>query len=153
MLNRFSKRAVVLTLAALCSLPLAAQRPGGGSPPAGAPDSAKRHEFIAGYLGLTESQKEQAKTIFADMQGQDALRGQMQSKREELQAAVKSNQSDQQIEQIAGAIGTLQAQQLAAQSKARAKFYLILTKEQQEKLEAFERVAPGGSGRPTGGRP
>lgn len=154
MLTRFSKHAATLTLAALCSLPVAAQRPGGGGPPAGAADASQRHEFMAGYLGLSDTQKEQVKANFAPLQGaSEAARGQMQSKQEELQAAVKANQSDQQIEQIAAAIGALHAQQVAAQAKARAKLYAILTPEQKEKLAAFERNAPGGSGRPAGGRP
>ncbi len=154
MLTRFSKRTAVLALAALCSLPVAAQRPGGGGPPAGAGDPAQRHEFMAGYLGLTDSQKEQAKAIFAPMQSaQESLRGQMQSKQEELQAAVKTNQSDQQMEQIAAAIGTLQAQQVATRAKSFAKFYAILTPEQKAKLDAFERNTQGGGGRPAGGRP
>jgi Spy/CpxP family protein refolding chaperone len=154
MLTRFSKRAAILTVAALCSLPLAAQRPGGGGPPAGAADASQRHEFVAGYLGLTDSQKEQVKVIFAPMQSaQEAMRGQMQSKQEELQAAVKANQRDQQIEQIAAAIGALHAQQIAGQAKVRAKFYAILTPEQKEKLAAFERNSEDLGGRPGGGRP
>lgn len=152
-MTRFMKAPAMLALAAFCTLPLAAQRPGGGGPPAGAGDAAQRHEFIAGYLGLTDGQKEQVKAIFAPLQGaQEAMRGQMQSKQEELQAAVKANQGDQQIEQIAAAIGALHTQQVAMQSKARAKFYAILTPEQKAKLDAFERNAQGG-GKPGGGRP
>lgn len=151
MLTQFSKGTAILALAALCSLPLAAQRPGGAGPPA---DPSQRYEFMAGYLGLTDSQKEQAKAIFAPVQSQqEAMRGQMQSRREELQAAVKANQSDQQIEQIAVAIGTLHGQQTAAQAKARAKFYALLTPEQKEKLAAFERGGAGQFGQPRGGRP
>lgn len=154
MLTRFSKRASIMILAAVCSLPVLAQRPGGGGPPAGGADASQRHEFMAGYLGLTESQKEQVKAIFAPLQGAaESMRGQMQSKQEELQAAVKAHQSDQQIEQIAAAIGALHAQQVAAQSKARAKFYAILTPEQKEKLNTFERNTQGQGGRPAGGRP
>ena len=154
MLTRFSKHAAILTLAALCSLPLAAQRPGGGGPPAGVADPSQRHEFMAGYLGLSDTQKEQVKAIYTPLQGaSEAARGQMKSKQEELQVAVKANQSDQQIEQIAAAIGALHAQQVAVQAKARSKFYAILTPEQKEKLAAFERNAPGESGRPAGGRP
>ncbi len=76
----------------------------------------------------------------------------MRSKQEELQAAVKANQSDRRMEQIAAAIGALHAQQMAGQAKVRAKFYVLLTPEQKEKLAAFERNA-GGSGKPAGGRP
>ena len=154
MLTQFSKRAAILALAALFTLPIAAQRPGSGGPPAGVADASQRHEFLAGYLGLTDSQKEQVKAIFAPMQSaQEAMRGQMQSKQEELQAAVKANQSDQQIEQIAAAIGTLQGLQMAGQAKARAKLYALLTPEQKEKLASFERNAAGQGGRPGGGRP
>ena len=154
MLTRFSKHAAILTLATLCSLPVVAQRPGGGGPPAGVVDATARHEFMAGYLGLSDSQKEQVKAIYKPLQGaSEAARGQMQSKQEELQEAVKANQSDQQIEQIAAAIGALHAQQVAAQAKARARLSAILTPEQKEKLAAFERNASGGRGRPAGGRP
>ncbi len=68
MSTRISKRAAILTLAALCSLPVAAQRPGGGGPPADAAGASQRHEFLAGSLGLTGSQKEQVKVIFAPVQ-------------------------------------------------------------------------------------
>lgn len=88
MSTRFSKRASIMIIAAICSLPVSAQRPGGG-PPRGAPDASQGHEFRAGYLSLTESQEEQVKAIFAPQSATESMRGQLQSKQDELQAAVK----------------------------------------------------------------
>ncbi len=141
MFNNLLKRASVYALAAIFTLTLSAQAPGGrpqGGPPS---DPSQRFEFIAGYLELSDSQKVQTKEIFTAMSAStDALRGRMQSKREELQAAITANKSDTDLEQIATQIGTLHGQGLAAQSKSRAKLYSILSAEQKQKLLAFEKM-------------
>jgi hypothetical protein len=90
------------------------------------PVLAQRHEFMAGYLGLTESPKGQVKQVkvtFAPVRrAAESMRGQLQSKQEELQAASKANQTDQQMEQFTSTIGVLHAQQVAVQVQARTKF-------------------------------
>ncbi len=127
-------------IAALLSsaLSVAALAQMGGRPTGAAPDPAARHEFLAGYLNLSESQKEQVKAIFAGTEAQrEQMQGQLQSARQALQAAVKANQPDSAIEQIAATIGNLQAQGIAAQAKQQRKLYSILTDEQQKKLDTF----------------
>ena len=131
-------RAVALLTIALS--PLAAQRPGGGPPFGAGPAAQERHEFMAGYLGLSESQKEQAQQIFSGAQASAAsMHGQMESARTELQNAIKANEPESRLEQLAAAIGALHGQGLAAQTKGRARFLSILSEEQRKKLESFER--------------
>lgn len=139
-------------LAVAISLPVLAQ-PGGGRPGgSGAPDPAARHEFMAGYLGLSESQKEQAKAIFSEGAAErEQMRGQMQAAREALRDAVKGNKTDAEIERIAAELGAMHARVTGQQAKQQRRFYQILNDEQKKKLETF--LEQRGEGGPGGGRP
>ena len=114
--------------------------------PGGAGGSANRVDFLAGYLGLSDAQKSQATATFAAAQASaEQLSGQATSAREALDAAVKASASDAQIDQLSAAVGAIQGQQTAVQSKAQVKFRTILTAEQKLKLDerSGRRVGPG----------
>lgn len=107
--------------------------PGEGTAPEG---FRQRHfDFLATYLGLTESQKQQAQSIFdARDQASQALRDPLRQAQRALNEAAKANRSDSEIDQLAAALGALQGQMAAIQAKSSAKFNALLTPEQQEKL-------------------
>ena len=94
------------------------------------------HELIAGYLDLTDAQKEQAKSIFqAARQAAQPVVEQLRQGHEAVAAAVKSGASDQQLQQLADRQGTLVGQLAGIHAKAFAKFYAILTPEQKAKAD------------------
>lgn len=135
MTRRFGTRMAALVAVALGAMGLMAQ---GGRPQRGPLDFEARADFIAGYLGLTDSQKAQAKEIFGPAKAEfEQGRGQMQSAREALESAVKTNASDTEIERAAAAVGALHAQHVASMAKRLAKFHSILTPEQKEKAAAL----------------
>jgi Spy/CpxP family protein refolding chaperone len=137
------RRLMIAGLALVAALPLAAQGRMGRGAMAG--DGPNRIEFLAGYLGLSESQKTQADAIFAAArQSSETARGQMTSAREALQAAVKSGQSDAELDRLAAAVGTIQGQLAGIQAKAQSKFYALLTAEQKQKYDAAGNRRRGG---------
>ncbi|MCW5979175.1 MAG: periplasmic heavy metal sensor [Bryobacteraceae bacterium] len=131
----------VTLLVAAAALPVLADPgfPGGG--PRG-PD------FLAGYLGLSDAQKEQAKAIFeAADAAAETPRGELQSAREALTAAVKAGQPDAALDQLSAAVGVIEGQLTAIRAKATAKFYALLTAEQKQKYDQLgERGGPDGRG-------
>jgi len=138
-------------LAATLSLPLLAQGPGHF----GGPGSGPGHQgpgqhggpmnFMAGYLNLTDSQKEQAKAIHSASAAQmQELQGKQQSAREALQNAVKQNKSDGEIDQLTATMGALHGQSAAIMAKQQKQFRAILTAEQLEKLDSREGRRGGG---------
>ncbi|MFN7937047.1 MAG: Spy/CpxP family protein refolding chaperone [Bryobacteraceae bacterium] len=133
--RRFVTRMAAVVAVALGAMGLMAQ----GVRKHGGPfDFEARANFIAGYLGLTDGQKAQAKEIFGPAKAEfEQGRGQVQSAREALETAVKSNASDAEIERAAAALGALHTQHAASMAKRFAKFYTILTPEQKEKAEAL----------------
>jgi Spy/CpxP family protein refolding chaperone len=136
-------RWLAASLAAVSFLPVMAQGPG--------PMRGNRVDFLVGYLSLTDAQKTQAQAIFdaADQQAQ-VVQGQVASAREALRAAVKANKPDATFDQLGAAMGTLEGQLAAIDGKAQAKFYAILTPEQQAKIDAMPQRGPGGPGGPGG---
>lgn len=106
--------------------------------------------FLTGYLSLTDAQKQQAQTIFdAARTASETARGQLTTAREALTQAIRTNQSDAQLDQLAAAVGTIQGRIEAIQAKASAKFYALLTAEQKTKYDQrFEHSGPGGRPRP-----
>jgi len=132
-------------MALMATFTLAAQPPGR--------PEGNRLEFLAGYLGLTEAQKTQAAEIFsAERAATETLRGQMTSAHDALQAAVKANKPEAELEQLAAAVGTLHGRIAAAHAKAQAKFYNLLTAEQKAKLDQMGDRVRGRFG-PQGRRP
>src|SRR5689334_12263931 len=141
------KRQIVqFSLAALLSgAVLSAQRPlpfdttGGslGSAQNSADAIARRVQFLTTLLGLSSSQASQATTIFTnEAAAETAIRTNLDAARTSLKTAIQGNNSAQ-INQLSTQIGTYQGQILAADSKAEAAFYALLTTDQQTKYDAI----------------
>ena len=125
----------ITVLGALAGGMLLAQGPG----PRGRGMAMRGHasqELLAGYLGLTDAQKAQAKTIFDNAKtAAQPIRSQMQQARATLSAAIKAGQA---VDAPAAAVGNLFGQLTAIQAKAREQFRAILTPDQLTKLDQFE---------------
>lgn len=137
-------------LAVFAVVPLLAQ----GGPPQFGPGN--RLDFLAGYLSLTDAQKEQAKTIFdaADEAAQTVL-GQLTSARDALRQGIKSGKTDAELDQLAAAVGTVEGTLAGINAKAEAKFYALLTAEQKTKYDQLGQrggAGPGGNGMGPGAR-
>jgi Spy/CpxP family protein refolding chaperone len=135
------RRSVIAALALAAALPALADdfRAPGGS----------RLDFLAGYLSLTDAQKTQAKTIFdAADTAVTTARGALTAADDALEAAIKANQSDANLDRLAAAVGVIHGQIAAINAKAAAKFYALLTTEQKAKYDTFlARNGAGGPGR------
>ena len=143
---------ILIFLAAM--LPLLAQGPGPGprprgfgGPRAGGPGGGGPNQvaYLAGYLGLTDAQKTAATAIFtaADTASTTA-RGALRSAEDALQAGVKAGTSENQLDQLAAAVGVAQGQLAAIRAKADVKFRALLTPDQKTKLD----TPPARPGRP-----
>lgn len=92
-------------------------------------------------LNLTDAQKTQAKAILQQAKtAAQPLRTQLQANRQALAAAVKNNDAAQ-IQSLATSQGSLQGQVLALRSAANAKFYALLTPDQQTSLTQMQEKA------------
>jgi Spy/CpxP family protein refolding chaperone len=139
----------VLAIAAAVSF---AQGPGWSG---NAPDPAKRVEMrvnrLTNVLSLTETQKAQATKIFTEAQtAVESARTGLQTTHQSMTEAVKANNTAN-IEALANSIGTYTAQITAAERKADAALYALLTAEQKTKFEQIMqrrpgRMGPGGMG-------
>jgi Spy/CpxP family protein refolding chaperone len=99
-----------------------------------------RVDFLGRHLSLTDSQKQQVTNIFnAADDARKELRKSLEKAQEELSNAVKTGASDQQVEKLAGTVGTLVGQLAANDGKERTKLRAILTAEQRQKFDE----APG----------
>jgi Spy/CpxP family protein refolding chaperone len=149
-MNRLTK---ILSVAAMTAVLSFAQGRGGKSgqnPGDGPPDPAARIEMrvnmLANLLSLTDAQKAKAIEIFTTAAAaNEENRTAMQTARESLAAAVKSNNTAA-IDQAARDIGEVTSRSIATESKADAAFYALLTAEQKEKFDALPRRGPGGPG-------
>lgn len=119
-------------------------RDGGGTPPDPQTMIARRVNFLATMLNLTDAQKAKATSIFTDAvtAGQSA-RSSMQSTRQSLADAIKKNDTAA-IDRLAMTAGTTSGQLLAIEAKADAAFYAILTADQRTKYDAMPHRGPGG---------
>jgi len=98
--------------------------------------NARRHMFQA--LNLTDVQKQQARSIFAEARKSTApLRQQLQQNRQAYRAAVKSNDQGQ-IATLSKSSGELRGQLKAARTQTMAQFFQILTPEQRAKAEKMQ---------------
>ena len=93
-----------------------------------------RLEHLAQALNLTDSQKQEARTIFQQArESARPVRQELRQNREALTAAAKAGNSNAEIEKLAGNQGRLLGQLAAIRTEASAKFYQILTPEQRAK--------------------
>jgi len=142
-----AKRRFLIGALAICTaLPVMAQ------PRRGQGEGGRRLNYMAGYLGLSDSQKDQAKAIFdAAAASAETVMGQLKAAREALNQAVKEGQSDAQIDQLAAAVGVSEGQLAGIRAKASAKFYALLTDEQKAKFDEMKLGRRGGGRRGRGG--
>lgn len=125
------------TLAIFAALPLAAQTGTGAN--------SNRLNFLVGYLNLTDAQRAQATTIFdAASTARQTANGRLTAARTALNAVIKTNPADAQVDQLAAAVGVVEGQLAAIQVKAQAKFYALLTAEQKTRYDQL--LANGGGG-------
>jgi Spy/CpxP family protein refolding chaperone len=117
-----------------------------------------RVDFLGRHLSLTDSQKQQVTNIFnAADDARKEPRKNLEKAQEELNNAVKTGASDQQVEKLAGTVGTLVGQLAANDGKERTKLRAILTAEQRQKFDEFPGPRAGmmmhgfAGGRPPGG--
>jgi len=133
---------VLLALGFAASIVLA-QGPGPNVPPDPATRVQHHVQHLTKALSLTPEQQQQATTIFTNAaNGESNIHDSMKTAHDSLQTAIKNNDQNG-ITQAATSIGNLTAQIVAAQAKAHAAFYQILTPDQQSKLNQFESEGPG----------
>jgi len=137
-----TKLILLAALAILPALPVLAQR---GRPSDGG--GPRRLDFLAGYLGLSDTQKQQAQALFeAAGQAAATARGQLTSARHALRAGAKANQSEAELDRLAAAAGVIEGQLAGIDAKAFAKFYALLTAGQKTKYDETGNRAGLGSG-------
>jgi protein CpxP len=96
----------------------------------------KGFESMAARLNLTETQQQQAKTIFENARASSKpLVDQLRQVRQELREAAKANRPAAEIEALAARQGDLRGQLTAIHTQAFASFFATLTPEQKEKAE------------------
>ena len=130
------KFATIATLAAgmaLAQTPAAPVQANPGKARAAMKQAVRKRMMKA--LNLTDSQKQQAKTIRQQAkQNAEPLRAQLKQNRAALAAAVKANDVAQ-IHSLSIQRGNLEGQMLGIRSEAQAKFYAGLTPEQKAKAD------------------
>ena len=100
---------------------------------------ANLRQRVIKNLSLTDAQKAQAKTIFQAAKTANApIRTQLQGIRQQMATAIKSTNGAAQIQTLAGQAGVLQGQLMANRADAMAKFWAILTPDQQTKLDQMQ---------------
>lgn len=95
-----------------------------------------RLDHLAQALNLTDSQKQEARTIFQQArESARPVRQELRQNRNALTAAAKVAKTNAEIEQLANNRGRLLGQLVAIRTEASAKFYQILTPEQRAKAD------------------
>lgn len=153
MIHKWSQMVAIGTLAAGLIFAQAGPPPGGPGPRRGNFDPAqmeqRRLDFLAQQLSLTDTQKQQAKTIFdAALQANQALRDQIRQAHDALTTAAKAGRSDAEISVLGTNLGNLEGQAAANDAKALGKFYALLTPDQKTKFDSAPRGPMGFGGRP-----
>lgn len=124
---------LLTAMTAALALPLCAQTTGTANT-----GLSRRLNFLAGYLSLTDAQKTQAQSIFtAADTAQQTASGALTAARTALHATIKANATDAEIDRLAAAVGVIEGQIAAIQTKAETKFYAILTPDQKTKYDAL----------------
>jgi len=142
----------ITILAAILVVTMMAQRfgtRGSGTPPNPATVVQNLVARLTTLLSLTTDQASQATTIFTGAETTiSPLQTTLNTDRQSLRTAVKSNATST-IDELSSTIGSLEGQILDTQSKADAAFRVILTADQQAKLDQLGGRGLGGFG----GRP
>jgi len=158
---RLASVAALTTVAMLAQPQLmhAGGGPGGtGTAPTTDPATivARQVSFLTTFLTLSTGQATQASTIFTTaLTAVQALQTQVETAETALATAIKAN-ATATITTQATALGNLHGQIVAANAKADAAFYLLLTADQKTKLDTlgsnFFGAGLGGIHIPGGGR-
>jgi Spy/CpxP family protein refolding chaperone len=122
-----------------------AQTPSGDLQPGDAHTPEGRLGFMRGHmdldrvaqaLNLTNSQKEQARTIYQHArETAQPIREEVKQNREKLSAVAKASNSEGDIQKLAQEQGRLLGKLIAIHTEASAKFYQLLTPEQRVKAD------------------
>ncbi|MGD0499415.1 MAG: Spy/CpxP family protein refolding chaperone [Bryobacteraceae bacterium] len=133
--------AAVAALAAGLAYAQTSTAPQTGQTPGRAGLLAGVRQRVLKSLDLTADQQAQIKAILQGAnQAAQPIRQQLQQNQQAIAAAVKAN-NVAQIQQLATVAGGLQSQLVVIRATARAKFYAVLTPDQQTKLEdALQKV-------------
>ena len=112
---------------------------------------------MAQKLNLTDSQKEQARSIMDSARASaKPIAQQLRQEKTTLHDAVKAGKPDADIDQISSQVGNLEGQLTAIRTKAFAKVYALLTPEQRTQADQMHQQRRGmfkggrGSGNETG---
>ena len=90
-------------------------------------------KLMVGYLGLTDQQQAQAKTIFQNARtSTQPIRTQLKQARTDLRAAIRDGKP---VDQLAASQGTLMGKLAAVRANAAEQFRGLLTTQQIQKLE------------------
>ena len=93
-------------------------------------------DHVTQVLNLTDSQKEQARTIFQRArQSAQPIREELKQNREKLMATAKVSNSEGDIQKLAVEQGRLLGKLIAIRAESSAKFYQLLTPEQRVKAD------------------
>ena len=102
----------------------------------------RARQFLSTYLGLTDSQKTQAKEIFEAARAQaKPIAAQLKQGRKAVRDAVKAGKPDAELDALAAQQGALMGQLAAIRAKSHAKMYALLTPEQRDKLDKLGELA------------
>jgi Spy/CpxP family protein refolding chaperone len=136
--RRKMKRSAILltiTLAIASAIGVAQSQNSIPNPPSAAERVQHRVQMLTAKLSLTVEQQQQATTIFTNsFSTTQPLVENMAQVNQSLASAVKSNDAAG-IEQASTTVGKLTTQITAAEAKADAAFYQILTPEQRARMD------------------
>jgi periplasmic protein CpxP/Spy len=139
MQRRFWKYAAAATVATglvFAQAPANTPKAGEAQAQTGRRGFMRRHmERIAQQLNLTDSQKQQAQTIFQQArQSAQPIRQELKQNREALTTAAKADR-EADIQKLSTEQGRLLGQLVGIRTDASAKFYQMLTPEQRAKAD------------------
>ncbi|HYK61818.1 MAG TPA: Spy/CpxP family protein refolding chaperone [Bryobacteraceae bacterium] len=111
-----------------------------------APPATDPVAYWTTYLGLDSAQQGSLRTILSDQQNSvSSLKANLNQAHDALRAAAKGASSDPAIDNLAANLGAVYAQVVAVQAKAYARFYVMLTPDQKQKLDTLMTLPAGGA--------
>ncbi len=99
--------------------------------------AVRQQQMLYGYLGLSDAQKAQAKSIFDGAKtAAQPVRAQIKESKADLRAAIAAGKP---VNEIAAKVGALTGQLIAIRAGAQEQFRALLTPEQINKLQQLGR--------------
>jgi Spy/CpxP family protein refolding chaperone len=103
--------------------------------------------YWTSVLGLDAGQQAGIKAILAQRQtAGEAARANLEQARAALAAGAKANSADAELERLSTDLANTFSQAVAAEAKAFAKFYALLTADQKQKFDKLAALPPAGGG-------